>query len=240
MCSCSAMVSTRGFQPRNEGSIPFGSTKEKEMGKMDKLTAERSFGNAGFSPAKGVKIYNKRFYAVMMQNVERDSLTDYKGLGDGEYVEILPGRATRDRRDAHLNHCNAIAEYTGQVYMVRRASFGYGLKDGKLVASVGEANSLVREHEAESAKHITACREEALKYRLRANKESIIEKAKKTGVGIARIDDPAFIEEVITDLMQWANDSDSAADKEEANPSFRATIEEVTGKAEYAAQFVRY
>lgn len=85
----------------------------------------RTFGDAGYSPAKGkVRIYNNRWYMVTMQNVEHDGLTDYIGLAAGTYRELVPGKEARERRDAHLNHCNAVQEYRGPVYGLHRNERG--------------------------------------------------------------------------------------------------------------------
>ena len=83
------------------------------------LTLHRTFSNAGYCPVKRVRIYSHRWYMVAMQNVERDQ-GDGMYLADGEYAELLPGTEARQRRDAHLNHCNGIAEYSGPVYTITR------------------------------------------------------------------------------------------------------------------------
>jgi len=85
---------------------------------MDRMTAYRNFGNAGYTPARKVKIYSDRWYLCTFQNVERNSLCDYIGLGEGEYTELLPGAKAREAKFAHLNHLNKVAEYTGQVWAV--------------------------------------------------------------------------------------------------------------------------
>src|SRR5258708_27774035 len=59
-----------------------------------------------------------------MQNIETEPRADYVGLAEGEYVELLPGDAARERRDARLNHCNAIAEYDGPVFAVMTTQYG--------------------------------------------------------------------------------------------------------------------
>lgn len=85
---------------------------------MDYLTAYRTFGNSKYSPAKGkMRIHKDKWYHVTFQNTSRDQGDGYY-LEEGEYVELLPGDEARRARDAHLNHCNAIAEYNGAVYAV--------------------------------------------------------------------------------------------------------------------------
>jgi hypothetical protein len=95
---------------------------------MNGLTAYRSFAKPGYTPVKKFRIYKKRWYFCTFQNVERDGLTDYIGLGIGEYRELLPGNKAKEARDAHLNHLNAIEEYQGPVYSVsnlQRGSISY-------------------------------------------------------------------------------------------------------------------
>lgn len=85
---------------------------------MDRITAYRNFGNAGYTPTRRVKVYSDHWYLCTFQNTESNPLTDYHGLADGEYTELLPGTKAREAKFAHLNHLNKIAEYTGQVWAV--------------------------------------------------------------------------------------------------------------------------
>ena len=85
---------------------------------MDRMTALRTFAQPSYTPTKHIRIYANRWYLVTMQNVEHDSLTDYHGLAPGEYTELVTGTEARYRRDAHLNHCNAVRQYDGPVYQV--------------------------------------------------------------------------------------------------------------------------
>ena len=82
---------------------------------MQTLTAHRTFGDAGYSPARRVRIFSDRWYQVVMQTVEHDQGGGMY-LGDGEYVEIVPGTEARNRKTARLNHCNGIREYKGEVW----------------------------------------------------------------------------------------------------------------------------
>jgi len=91
---------------------------------MNRLDAIRTFAQPGYCPAKQLRIHKDRYYLVKMQNVETDPRVDYVGLGVGEYLELLPGSAARERRDARLNHCNAIAEYDGPVFAVLTTQYG--------------------------------------------------------------------------------------------------------------------
>lgn len=93
---------------------------------MDALTAIRSFGIPSFSPAKRVRIFNKRWYLLEMQNVETDPRCDYMGLAEGTYVLLLPGSKAREQRDCKLNHCNAIVEWKGQVWTVSEQPYACG------------------------------------------------------------------------------------------------------------------
>jgi hypothetical protein len=91
---------------------------------MNTVTAIRTFAQPGFSPAKRTKIYAGRYYVVTMQNVERNPMFDYVGLGDGEYTQLVTGTEARNRRDARLNHCNRIQEWNGPVFAVLTSQYG--------------------------------------------------------------------------------------------------------------------
>ena len=91
---------------------------------MNTLTAVRTFAKPGYCPVKRTRIFADRWYKVTFQNVEHGQ-GDYIGLGEGEYVQLLPGNKAREARDAHLNHCNAIQEYTGDVWEVYTTHYGH-------------------------------------------------------------------------------------------------------------------
>ena len=84
---------------------------------MNRLTAIRSFGNPGYTPAKKVRLFNDRYYMLTMQNTETDQ-GDGHYLVEGTYTIILPGDKARGERDSHLNHCNGITEYTGPIWQL--------------------------------------------------------------------------------------------------------------------------
>lgn len=90
---------------------------------MNKLTAIRTFAAPGFCPVKRTRIFANRWYKVTMQNTERDMGDGYY-LAEGEYVELIPGNEARRRRDARLNHCNRIEEWTGPVYALFTTYYG--------------------------------------------------------------------------------------------------------------------
>lgn len=90
---------------------------------MNHLTAIRTFAAPGFTPTKGTRIFANRWYRVTMQNTERD-MGDGHYLAEGEYTELLPGNKARERRDARLNHCNRIEEWTGPVYALYTTHYG--------------------------------------------------------------------------------------------------------------------
>jgi hypothetical protein len=83
---------------------------------MNQLSAIRTFSNPGFSPAKSTRIYADRWYLVEMQDIERDPRCDYIGLAETSTIYLYNGMQTRRERDSHLNHCNKIIEYTGNVF----------------------------------------------------------------------------------------------------------------------------
>ncbi len=91
---------------------------------MSTLSLYRTFGDPAFRPATArVKLYDARWYVVTMQNTSSDQ-GDGHYLEPGEYTELLPGHLARRARDAHLNHCNAIREYTGEVWQLTDAWYG--------------------------------------------------------------------------------------------------------------------
>ena len=50
-------------------------------------------------------------------------------------------------------------------------------------------------------------------YRAKANPQSIVENAKRTGVGIARIHDQEWIDNSINEYLQWADDVQKKIDE---------------------------
>lgn len=85
---------------------------------MNTLTAYRSFGKPSYRPKSArVRILDSKWYLVTMQDTETDQ-GDGHYLLDTESTYLLPGKEARARRDAHLNHCNRVAEYTGEVWEI--------------------------------------------------------------------------------------------------------------------------
>ena len=84
---------------------------------MNHLDAIRNFGNSGYTPTKGIRILNTKWYLCTFQNTEHDQGGGYY-LAEGEYARILPGKEARQARDARLNHLNAIHEYSGEIWKV--------------------------------------------------------------------------------------------------------------------------
>lgn len=126
---------------------------------MNYLTAYRSFGNPGFSPAKGIRIYKDRWYLVTMQNTSRDQGDGYY-LEEGEYVELVPGDEARQRRDARLNHCNSIQEYNGPVYCVYVPGKNHWPYIKRYATSEQEANMIAQE----MREHMEYERDKAIQY----------------------------------------------------------------------------
>lgn len=108
---------------------------------MNTLTAIRTFAKPGFCPVKRTRIFADRYYLVTFQNVETDPRCDYVGLGDGEYTVLLPGSKAREGRDARLNHCNRIQEWTGKVYAVLTSQYGHWDTSRKPVYATSEENA---------------------------------------------------------------------------------------------------
>jgi len=129
---------------------------------MNTLTAIRTFAKPGFSPAKRTRIEDSKYYLVRMQNVETDPRCDYVGLAEGEYRELLPGAAARARRDAKLNHCNAVVEWTGPVFAVLTSSYGHWdtSRSPKYAGSLAEANAYVADARAAHQKWLADCESE--------------------------------------------------------------------------------
>lgn len=109
---------------------------------MDRLTAVRTFARPGYTPAKRTRIQATKWYTVTMQNIDRDPRCDYIGLGEGEYTELVTGTDARARRDAHLNHCNAIAEYSGPLYRLTEYRYGHVWEPIKYVGTEGDIGLL--------------------------------------------------------------------------------------------------
>ena len=185
---------------------------------MNRLTAYRTFGMASYTPAKGVRLMDSKWYVVRFQNVERDPRTDYIGLAEGEYTELLRGSAARRARDAHLNHCNGIAEHKGPVYQLAVWELGNGPRPAKMYGipqyynSEGEARTGATRFEREGVGYIAKCLEQAAKYEA-YNPEKFIRDAKATGVGIALVDDSQAIAEAVEMHHKWGRGSRAAAFK---------------------------
>src|SRR5260370_29215191 len=133
---------------------------------MNRLDAIRNFAQPSYCSAKRVRIHKDRYYLVKMQNVETDPRVDYVGLGVGEYLELLPGNAARERRDARLNHCNAIAEYSGPVFAVLTSSYGHWDTSRKPRYFPTEADALefVRTERAKHEKWLQDCEKQLASY----------------------------------------------------------------------------
>lgn len=130
---------------------------------MNKLTAIRSFGDASYSPARQVKLFNDRWYLVRMQNVERGQ-GDYVGLGEGEYVELIPGSVARQRRDAKLNHCNSIAEYDGPVFEGFATQYSQMRSIGYFISQKAAFEAITRKKE-DHERWIADCAKEGERHR---------------------------------------------------------------------------
>jgi len=132
---------------------------------MDTLTAVRTFAKPGYSPAKRTRIENSKYYVVRMQNTERDMGDGYY-LAEGEYRELLPGSAARERRDAKLNHCNAVIEWNGPVFAVLTSSYGHWdtSRKPKYAGSQAEANAYVAEARGQHTKWLAGCERELVGY----------------------------------------------------------------------------
>lgn len=131
---------------------------------MNRLSAIRSFGNPGYSPAKRVRIQNNKWYLVTFQNTESDPRTDYHGLAEGEYTQLLPGKDAREARDSHLNHCNHIADYPGPVFAVWTSAFGYAERLKGYYRTESAAGAAIQSFQAEGEQYKEACLAEAEQY----------------------------------------------------------------------------
>ena len=163
---------------------------------MDTLTAVRSFARPGYSPTQGrVRIFNSRYYRVTFQNVERDPRADYVGLAEGEYTELLPGKQARAARDNRLNHCNAIALHTGDVYRLTFADNWYFWKpqDALFFASTEDAEAHVQALKAEHAAQFTRWQKQ-LERKASTTAAEERARAEQSGIGASFLDDPAHWE----------------------------------------------
>jgi hypothetical protein len=130
---------------------------------MDTLTAVRTFAKPGYTPTRHVRIFADRWYLVTMQNVERGQ-GDYMGLGEGEYTELLPGAKARERREARLNHCNAIAEYSGPVFELLANQYGGELRHVGYFPSIADLITKLDNCKADHDEWIADCRAEAQRH----------------------------------------------------------------------------
>lgn len=171
---------------------------------MDILSLYRTFGKSSLSPAKGFRIRNDRFYLVKMQNTYRDQGDGYY-LAPGEYVELLPGNLARERRDARLNHCNGIVEYKGPVYSFQ--GYYYNHEDPRPktyhVSEEDLQNAVNNFHKFRTDWINDMIRQRDL-YRSQANAEYIKDRAMKTGIGRAVMNDPDYIQETIDEYNGYA------------------------------------
>lgn len=127
---------------------------------MNSLTAIRSFAKPGFCPVKRTRIFADRWYKVTFQNVETDPRSDYVGLADGEYTQLLPGNKAREARDARLNHCNAITEWNGPVFEVFTTTCGNMKSDPVFVSCQESADLTVELARREHAQWVSDCAKE--------------------------------------------------------------------------------
>jgi hypothetical protein len=191
---------------------------------MDRMTAIRSFGNAGYTPARKVRVENKKWYLVTLQNIERDQ-GDYMGLGEGEYQVLVPGAKAREYRQAHLNHCNRIEEYNGEVFGVTWSMYNVGQEQVTYCANTEAVKKEVERINNLKKDHIEKCIKGGDDYLKRANAESIIAQAKRTSVGINCIDDPQWVTAQIAMYEDWAKQSYAAARKAEDSPDWITSID---------------
>ena len=161
---------------------------------MDTLTAVRSFGRPGYSPAKRTRIYANRLYLVTMQNTETDQ-GDGHYLVEGEYVELVTGDEARRRRDAQLNHCNAVQEYHGPAYAVYHRPYGGDRVECQLAAGRASAKTLYDRLFREREGHISRLLAEAARCRRLSTPAAACASAQASGIGTALMPDaPQWIE----------------------------------------------
>ena len=127
-------------------------------------TAAIRLARPGYSPAKGTRIYDSRWYRVTLQDLDIDARTDYHGLKDTETTYIMRGKEARECRDRALNHCNRIEEHTGPVWSVSWREYGRSPTEA-FTDSEEKAQGLARSIMLKKPQHVSACREEAEKYR---------------------------------------------------------------------------
>ena len=197
---------------------------------MDRLTAVRTFAVPGFCPAKRVRIYDDRWYSVRFQNVETDPRCDYVGLAEGEYTELLPGDLARRERDRRLNHCNAISEWTGNVYRLDTGQYGHANNRPTWYGYREDADAAVAAFLKKRDDWISACRKEAGRY-FAETVESLKARALKTGFGSAYLsgsvsDEAHWISELAMRQL-WGRESQAAADKEIAHPTWTWSITQI-------------
>ncbi len=128
----------------------------------------RCFGDAGYCPAKGVRIQNEKWYRVTLRDVEM-RIDDGCFLADTCTTAIMPWEEARKHRDEPLNRCDRIEEYHGPVYAARWLE--YGNRAYERVAYVGsleEAEKVRSEVEAFRASEIGALK----RYRERRAREA--------------------------------------------------------------------
>ena len=147
---------------------------------MNRTTALRAYGKPSYCPAKGIRIRNDSYYLVRMQNVESDSNTDYHGLADGEYTELVTGKEARSRRDSRLNHCNAITVHRTPVYRVVETQFGIETGFGEWTR---EPYLFSDERDAVSCVAMLTARAEERRARLQRNPEATAHSVKNVREG---------------------------------------------------------
>ncbi len=78
----------------------------------------------------------------------------------------IPGDAAREKRDARLNHCNAIAEYDGPVFAAITTQYGNWSTDRKphYATSKDDAEAYIKAQRDAHDKWIADCEKELAQY----------------------------------------------------------------------------
>jgi len=103
-----------------------------------------------------------------MQNTE----TDQGGglyLAEGEHTQLVTGQEARRRRDARLNHCNAIAEYRGPVWKVLRYQWNRPNQWPDYAASLADVEELRQHNDTEAQRHFQQFQAEVDRFRMQAD-----------------------------------------------------------------------
>ncbi len=161
---------------------------------MNKTTAYRNFGKPSYTPAKQVKIYDTKWYLVTMQNTEHDQGDGYY-LAEGEYTLLLTGKQARDKREAHLNHCNKIAEYLGPVYHVSVRRYWHVEPTIEYAVSEIAAQTIIAKFLLEQTRHRHDW-QKSIDHYLEATPASLCAQSHKRGIGTNfPADSPYWVED---------------------------------------------